>query len=182
MDKGFDEGGDQQIGECFDDSSNTENHSVQNRDEIDNLSTENLNKNSGDDLVNIFSDESVNEINNKLERKGYKLERIDDIKLNGLEDNFWQNSGKGGGGRNEETWKQVMQPYPEILNRLKQGQSLDDIWDDDRLKPTCSTLFNDRQRLRIDRSDPKNMVIDGRHRIAMGQKLGFTHLPMKMEE
>jgi len=126
-----------------------------------------------------FSDDSVNNINERLEGEGYGLDRIDHINLGELEDDFWENSGKGGGVRNENTWAENMGNYPEILDRLNQGESLDEIWQDERLNPTCNTLFG-RNPITLDTSDPNNVVVtDGRHRIAMAQMLGYTHLPTK---
>jgi len=128
-----------------------------------------------------FSDEkAINDINDKLRNQGYQIQPIGDVDVGDLEDNFWNSSGKGGGTRNESAWEQNMQNYPEILNRINQGQSLEEIRNDETLRPTCNTLFNDNDPIRLDTSDPDNIRVPyGRHRIAMAQRLGFTHLPIK---
>ena len=129
----------------------------------------------GDDIQEIIQPSSqsfdIGACNNALAQYG-NMQMVDisgiDMSADLSDGLFWRHH-----DCTEESWERVMSEYNAMMHDFSNGMSLDACYD--RYPSTADVIFRDP--IVLSNNNGWVLVIGGRHRIAMAQRLGITHLP-----
>ena len=111
--------------------------------------------------------------NNALIRDGRGMQMIDisHIQVEGIsDDHFWTHH-----GRSEAEWEKGMHEFTDMMQNFSEGMSIEQCYE---TYPGAAGMVFGSQTIQLSNNLEGELVItNGRHRIAMAQKLGITHLP-----
>jgi len=115
---------------------------------------------------------SLDACNQALARDGRNMQMVDisGIEVDGLsEDSFWSHN-----GISEGEWQACMSQYESMMQSYAGGMSIDQCYDE--YPQTAAAIFG-RDPIRLSECNGSLAISGGRHRVAMAQRLGITHLP-----
>ena len=106
-----------------------------------------------------------------LSRDGRQMQMVDisSIPVEGVDEYFWSHH-----SRSEEEWRNGMSEYENMMRSYSSGMSIDRCYD---TYPHAAAMFFGRDPIRLCNVNGSVEVENGRHRIAMAQRMGITHLP-----
>ena len=116
---------------------------------------------------------SVDACNNALAREGSNMRMVDisgiDMSADQADGSFWSHH-----GRSEGEWQQSMGDYNSMMRDFSNGMSVDQCYD---RYPAVANMVFGRQPISLCNDNGNLSVENGRHRIAMAQRLGIRYLP-----
>ena len=113
--------------------------------------------------------------------EGSKNVRASDIDMSGAmgmdDENFWNHH-----GNTKEDYMELASKLPDVQDRLKSGERLEDLYSDPDIGATAYQYYDPNKMVRVEeRSDGSyEFLNDGRHRVAAAQELGHE-MPVKIE-
>lgn len=125
---------------------------------------------------NSISSLNIEACNEALTRDETKMQmvNISNIAIEGSSnESFWTNH-----GGNENGYQKVMAEYVNMMQNYSNGMSLEQCWE--KYPDAANAFFGRKDPIRLDNSYGTLTVSNGRHRIAMAQKLGIKYLPAKV--
>ena len=145
-------------------------------EEYNNISFSNI----GDSNCNVNSSLTMNSshslnieaCNNALARDGNKMQMVDISNIDiddSSDDDFWSHH-----GRSEIEWQAGVSEYLNMMQSYSNGMSIEQCYED---YPNTAAMFFGRDAIQLSSCDGAFVVSNGRHRIAMAQRLGISFLP-----
>lgn len=116
---------------------------------------------------------NLNDCNEALSRDGRGMQMVDIscIQVDGVSDShFWSHH-----GRSESEWQAGMSEYTNMMQSFSNGMSIEQCYE--TYPATAGMVFGAQPVQLSDDGNGGLAITNGRHRVAMAQRLGITHLP-----